>query len=209
LDELNNPMFVRKLVAGDSEAFSALCHTLNRKLPEFLVRKVGLKYHDAEEVTADVLFKLHGKISDYEARAETKFTTWLFEIAKNAAIDQRRRLARICGEKEKQNDTAVDDCREQTRLQKPNEKREPPLPRLSEFEDEILGTPSRGETKKIIPYKLAFDKLNEAERDILRMRNIMEYAEIGTVEAQDVGALRTRHSRALKRLRDLSEEGGE
>jgi RNA polymerase sigma factor (sigma-70 family) len=206
LDELNDPKFVRALVAGDADAFSVFCHTLNRKLPEFIVRETGLSYHDAEEVAGDVYFKLHRKIREYEARPGVKLTTWVFEIAKNAAIDARRKVARLRGENK---DRDIDDDQEKSPLQQPSEKKLPALPRLAEFEEQVLGGSDRAQTKKIIPYKVAFDKLKEPEKDILRMRNIMDYAEISVVESQNVVALRVRHTRARQRLRELSEKGGQ
>ena len=62
---------------------------------------------------------------------------------------------------------------------------------------------------RVVPYKRAFDKLNEKEKDILRMKNVLTYEQIGEVERENVGTLRTRHSRALKRLRSLYDEGAD
>ncbi len=199
MDTLNDPKFVQKLIAGDATAFSALCNALKSKLPEFLVRKIGLNYADAEEVAGNVLYKLHGAIQNYQPKSDAKLTTWIFEIAKNAAIDRKRRLDR----------QSISPDGEQEPQAKPRKERHPNILKIREQEGEMLGERDFGDTKKILPYKAAFEKLDERDRDILRMRNIMEYSEISVVEAEEVGALRTRHSRALKRLLDSRQNGGD
>jgi RNA polymerase sigma factor (sigma-70 family) len=42
---------------------------------------------DAEECAQDVLFKVHLKVATFKNDGRSKLTTWIFEIAKNCAID--------------------------------------------------------------------------------------------------------------------------
>jgi RNA polymerase sigma factor (sigma-70 family) len=44
----------------------------------------------AEEVAADVLMTVHGKLKNFRFDSRAKLTTWIFEIAKNRAIDFHR-----------------------------------------------------------------------------------------------------------------------
>jgi len=44
----------------------------------------------AEEVAADVLMTVHGKLDTFRFGGRAKLTTWIFEIAKNRAIDYHR-----------------------------------------------------------------------------------------------------------------------
>lgn len=44
----------------------------------------------AEEMTADVLMAVHGKLGTFRFGGRAKLTTWIFEIAKNRAIDYHR-----------------------------------------------------------------------------------------------------------------------
>ena len=48
---------------------------------------------DAEDVTSQVFMKAYEAYGRYEARQETP-TAWLFEIARNAALDHHRRAGR-------------------------------------------------------------------------------------------------------------------
>ena len=48
---------------------------------------------DAEDVTADVFVRLFDK--KYEFRPDTKFTTWLFTVVRNACIDRIRKRKKV------------------------------------------------------------------------------------------------------------------
>jgi len=45
---------------------------------------------DAEDVTQDVLIRLHGSLGRYAGRS--RFTTWLYQVTRNEALDLGRRL---------------------------------------------------------------------------------------------------------------------
>jgi RNA polymerase sigma factor (sigma-70 family) len=201
LDDFGDPKFVAKLIAGDPSAFALLCAVLIRKLPEFIVRSTGLNYSDAEEVAGDTLFKVHGSLKDFKPRPGVKVTTWIFEIAKHAAIDRRRKL-----HSQSQSNTievGVADTQSPS-----SRKRSDSLETYAPHEIEILGDGELPVSLRMLPYKEAFEKLSERERDILRMRCVLEYEEISSVEGEEIGALRTRHSRARKRLWELGNFAG-
>jgi len=46
---------------------------------------------DAEEIASDVLFTVSCKIHSFKCGGRAKLTTWIFEIAKNRAIDFHRK----------------------------------------------------------------------------------------------------------------------
>jgi RNA polymerase sigma factor (sigma-70 family) len=196
LEELNDLKFVRRLIKGDAAAFAHLCLSLSRKLPEFIARAGGLVYADAEEVASDVLVKIHDSIREFEPRPDTRMTTWIFKIAKRAAIDRKRKLI---SESKKMSDL-------------PGQAEN--LKRPAEYEAAMLGEEQTAEAIRSQPYKRAFNKLNEQEKEILMLKRIMSYEEISDVKAEQVGALRTRHFRALRHLREevrniLEEESDE
>lgn len=202
MDRLNEPEFVRRLITGDVTAFSTLCNALKTKLPEFVVREIGLNYSDAEEVASYTLYKVHNSITSFQPRSDAKLTTWIFEIAKNAAIDRKRKLGADS------QDSVKDQYQNRPQLSPAGQKNRN-LKRRSEYEAEMLGENNASLPVRVIPYKRAFDKLNEKEKDILRMKNVLTYEEISEVEGENVGTLRTRHSRALRRLRSLYDEGAD
>lgn len=83
LDELAS-----RAAQGDSSAFAALYQECNN-----YVRKVALQVvrrpEDAEDVAQTVWSKLAGRLEQYPR--EVRFTTWLYRVVTNAAIDHARR----------------------------------------------------------------------------------------------------------------------
>jgi RNA polymerase sigma-70 factor (ECF subfamily) len=83
LDELAS-----RAAQGDSSAFAALYQECND-----YVRKVALQVvrrpEDAEDVAQIVWSKLAGRLGQYPR--EVRFTTWLYRVVTNAAIDHARR----------------------------------------------------------------------------------------------------------------------
>jgi RNA polymerase sigma factor (sigma-70 family) len=202
VDRLNEPAFVRRLITGDVTAFFTLCNSLKTKLPEFIVREIGLNYSDAEEVASDTLYKVHSSITSFQPRSDAKLTTWIFEIAKNSAIDRKRKLGAEA------QDSVTDQYHNGPQVGPAGQKNRN-VKRPSQYEAEMLGEDNANPSLRVVPYKRAYDKLNEKEQDILRMKNVLTYEEISEVGGENVGTLRTRHSRALKRLRTLYDEGAD
>jgi DNA-directed RNA polymerase specialized sigma24 family protein len=134
-------------------------------------------------------------------RTGAKVTTWIFEIAKHAAIDRRRRL-------QTQNQMCIAEEEIEGSQSYSSRERHQGMKTPSQYETAMMGDVEGPVEPRILPYKEAFSKLSERERDILRMRHVLEYEEISVVEGEDVGALRTRHSRAQKHLRELSNMPG-
>lgn len=54
--------------------------------------------------------------------------------------------------------------------------------------------------EKIITRK-AFDALRESDRDIIRMKSVMEYEDIAKIENKTVNAISTQYARALERFK--------
>jgi RNA polymerase sigma factor (sigma-70 family) len=57
----------------------------------FLQYVMGVPGPDAEELASDVLLKVSSKIRSFKYDGQGKLTTWIFEIAKNRAIDFLRK----------------------------------------------------------------------------------------------------------------------
>ena len=75
---------------GDMRAFTALLERHYDRLFAFCFRLTGTQ-HEAEDLTQDICANLPAKVRQFEGRS--KFTTWLFRIAVNAAHDRRRKSA--------------------------------------------------------------------------------------------------------------------
>ncbi len=75
---------------GDQSAFGALLERHYDRLFAFAFRLTGHR-PEAEDLTQDICLALPGKLRGF--RGESRFTTWLYRVAVNAAHDRRRRAA--------------------------------------------------------------------------------------------------------------------
>jgi DNA-directed RNA polymerase specialized sigma24 family protein len=64
---------------------------LTRGLIGFLYGVMGIPEADAEELACETLFTVSSHIHTFQHGGRAKLTTWIFEIAKNKAIDFHRK----------------------------------------------------------------------------------------------------------------------
>lgn len=93
---------------GDQAAFAQIVSLYQKPIFNYVLRMVGDR-EVAEEVTQDVFLRVHQSLPRFSFRA--KFTTWLFRIARNRALDELRSDPRRQLRAELEEDTvAVDDA---------------------------------------------------------------------------------------------------
>jgi RNA polymerase sigma-70 factor, ECF subfamily len=84
----------RELVAtaarGFEGSFEELVKRYQRPIAAYVYRMVG-DYDSALDLTQEIFIKIYSSLSRY--RPEFKFSTWIYKIAHNAAIDHLRRNA--------------------------------------------------------------------------------------------------------------------
>ena len=84
----------RELVAsaarGLEGGFEELVRRYQRPISAYVYRMVG-DYEAALDLTQEIFIKIYGSLSRY--RPEFKFSTWIYKIAHNAAVDHLRRSA--------------------------------------------------------------------------------------------------------------------
>jgi RNA polymerase sigma-70 factor (ECF subfamily) len=84
----------RELVAtaaqGLEGGFEELVRRYQRQISAYVYRMVG-DYDCALDLTQEIFIKIYASLSRY--RPEFKFSTWIYKIAHNAAIDHLRRNA--------------------------------------------------------------------------------------------------------------------
>jgi RNA polymerase sigma-70 factor, ECF subfamily len=86
-----DPQLIRAAIGGDRSAFGALVRLYQGdvwRMSFHLVRDETL----AEDITQDAFVRAYRFLSRY--RGESKFSTWLFSIARNCALDELRRASR-------------------------------------------------------------------------------------------------------------------
>src|SRR5687768_14767926 len=82
---------VTQAVAGGADGFEELVRRYQRPIAAYVYRMVG-DYEAALDLTQDVFIKVYNSLRRY--RSEFKFSTWIYKIAHNAAIDHLRRYGR-------------------------------------------------------------------------------------------------------------------
>src|SRR5215469_9244265 len=75
---------IERAQSGDSDAFRLLVEQHSRVVFRLAFRMTGNE-QDAEDVVQETFLRAYKRLSDYEARAS--FSTWLYRIASNYALD--------------------------------------------------------------------------------------------------------------------------
>lgn len=81
---------VSTAAAGLEGSFEELVRRYQRPISAYVYRMVG-DYEAALDLTQEIFIKVYGSLSRY--RSEFKFSTWIYKIAHNAAVDHLRRHA--------------------------------------------------------------------------------------------------------------------
>lgn len=80
-----------RAAAGDEAAFRTLVRRVHPRIHRWALGITGAPA-DADEVTQDVLLRMYRHLSDF--KGESRLTTWLYRITRNAAIDHLRTVQR-------------------------------------------------------------------------------------------------------------------
>lgn len=76
---------VRRHLGGDPDAFRALYEKYKDKVFASAYRILG-EHHAAADLAQEIFLKLHGELDSF--KFESKFSTWLFRVAVNHAINK-------------------------------------------------------------------------------------------------------------------------
>jgi RNA polymerase sigma-70 factor, ECF subfamily len=79
---------VASAVAGHEGGFEELVKRYQRPISAYVYRMVG-DYEAALDLTQEIFIKVYNSLARY--RSEFKFSTWIYKIAHNCAIDHLRR----------------------------------------------------------------------------------------------------------------------
>ena len=82
---------LRQAIAGNQSAYAALVRRYDRMVYGLALQMVGNR-EDALEITQDAFLKAFRFLSGY--RGESRFSTWLYRIARTSAINYLRRAKR-------------------------------------------------------------------------------------------------------------------
>src|SRR5450755_1341788 len=86
--ERDDAELVKLVLEGQTDLFAVLVDRYRTRLSRY-VQRFTYDVEDARDVTQDVFIKVYGALDSFDPHF--KFSTWLFRIAGNAAIDHLRR----------------------------------------------------------------------------------------------------------------------
>jgi RNA polymerase sigma-70 factor (ECF subfamily) len=175
---------VVRALSGREDGFEELVRRYQRPIVAYVYRMVG-DYDAALDLAQEVFIKVYNSLGRY--RPEFKFSTWIYRIAHNAAIDHLRRLgaARI--------EEMEVEGQEGTTFEKPLASKAP----TPEQETE------RGERRAEIEEVVA--QLPPAYRELIVLRHShdLSYDEIAEVTSLPLGTVKNRIFRAREAMREL------
>jgi RNA polymerase sigma-70 factor (ECF subfamily) len=88
-DQPSDEELLRRFNEGDAEGFELLMRRYERPLYNFILRSVHRRER-ADELLQDVFMKVVQRSSEF--KGNSKFSTWLYTIARNLCIDDSRKM---------------------------------------------------------------------------------------------------------------------
>ncbi|MGI8848902.1 MAG: RNA polymerase sigma factor, partial [Pyrinomonadaceae bacterium] len=86
--KLSDVELIEKAIGGREDGFEELVRRYQRPIIGYVYRMLN-NYDASLDVTQEVFIKVYNSLARYSS--EYKFSTWLYRIAHNAAIDYMRR----------------------------------------------------------------------------------------------------------------------
>ncbi|MFS2019633.1 RNA polymerase sigma factor [Massilia sp. CT11-108] len=182
---LDDDALLRRIRAGDRDAFSDLMRRYNRRLYR-VARSVLRDDAEAEDALQDAYLQAYRALPGF--RGESALGTWLTRIVVNAALMRQRKNGRLADVIELGADFGSDDAiLPRDRLD------EPAQPELAAL---------RAQTRRLI--ETGIDKLPAAFRTVFMLRAVEELTVEETAATLDIPAatVRTRYFRARAMLRE-------
>ena len=171
---MNEILLISRARGGDREAFGALVEQYRDNVYRLAYRMCGNAY-DADEAAQEAFVAAWRALPNF--RGDAKFSTWLYRLTTNAAIDVMRR--------EKRHQTVGDG----------------EMMDLADDADSPQETVERTEQQEAVQKALA--TLSEEYREVLLLRYMeeLDYAEIAEVLQLPSGTVKSRINRAKAALK--------
>jgi len=174
---------VAAVLAGDRDRFGDLVERYQGRLVNYLYRLLR-NLDEAHELAQEVFLKVYQALDRYDSRY--RFSTWLFRVAQNAAIDQirRRRLKLVPIHRQEEGD---------------EEGRDWDLPGPERGPYRHLRNRERGEA-----IQQAIDGLPWEYRELIVLRHYGElsYEEIAGVKGMPLGTVKNKLFRGRQMLKE-------
>lgn len=180
--ELTDRELIAGTVAGQLDGFEELVRRYQRPITGYVFRMLG-DYESSLDVTQEVFIKVYNSLHKYSS--EYKFSTWLYRIAHNAAVDHLRRNSITPQSLEAENADGTFQIQLESRASSPEQDRE-----RSEWRTEIDSV---------------VRELPTAYRDLILLRHArdLSYDEIAEVTGLPLGTVKNRLFRAREMMREM------
>lgn len=183
---------VKRVISGDDEAFAQIIEFYKQKIFRLINRKISAK-GDVEDLAQEVFLKAYKSLKKFDQRH--KFSTWLYTIANNVAIDylRKKRLQSVSLEV-------------------------PLFPRTDEKEvyleiADFENNPERVYERTAEQMQLleAIALLSEEYSLVIKLRHLKGYTyhEISEMLDLPLGTIKSRIYRARIQLREILQKGGQ
>lgn len=185
--QISDLELIRVAIKGKEDGFEEIVRRYQRPIIGYVFRMLG-DYDASLDVTQEVFIKVYNSLDRYSS--EYRFTTWLYRIAHNAAIDHMRRHAVNPRSIETESADGSYELQIESPLPSPETERE-----RSEWRAEIEAV------VKCLP---------SAYRDLILLRHShdLSYDEIAEVTGLPLGTVKNRLFRAREMMRQMFIERG-
>ncbi len=174
-------------ISGRSDGFEEIVRRYQRPIVGYIFRILG-DYDFALDVAQEVFIKVYNSLDKYNS--EYKFSTWIYRIAHNAAVDHMRRNSTIQQSIETENSDGTFQIQIECRSPSPEQDHE-----RTEWRTEI------DSVVRCLPH---------AYRDLILLRHSrdLSYDEISEITGLPLGTVKNRLFRAREMMREMFIERG-
>lgn len=179
---------LNRYLNGDLESFLVLFRKYRKPLYNFILRNIGAN-DLAEDLLQDVFLRVIQGAKGF--KNESKFSTWLYTIARNRCIDQLRR------NKPRNQEYLDEPKKDHNQRDNPNPKRQ-----FSNRQPSVDRQASRQQIQQEIA--LAVESLPLEQREVFLMRQLQQlpFSEISKIIGVSENTIKSRMRYALERLRE-------
>jgi RNA polymerase sigma-70 factor (ECF subfamily) len=195
LEKLSDEKLMARYQKGDLRAFNLLLQRHRRGIFNFVLRFTA-NHSVAEDLVQDVFLRVVKSAGSFQQRS--KFTTWLYTIARNICIDHLRKMRH----------------RKHPSLDQPIKSSEKEGLRLMDkIDNKAQATDERAHNQRIRKNIVdAIESLNDEQREVFLMREEsgLPFDEIAKIVGAPLNTVKSRMRYALQNLRaNLLEQGVE
>jgi RNA polymerase sigma-70 factor (ECF subfamily) len=191
LEEQQDDELLARFRAGEPEAFGVLLLRYQRPIYNFLLRSVNAP-EIAQDLAQEVFVRVIENVDGFQAKS--KFSTWLYSVARNLSIDHHRRMRH-------RRHVSLDQGRERE-----SGETAPLVERLAAEQPGVDQRSAAGDLQARIG--AAVEQLPDEQREVFLLRQVqgMPFAEIASVVGVPENTVKSRMRYALERLQQVLAE---